>query len=409
MKQKFFLLTAIIGCTVFSACTTSVQQPKYVFLFIGDGMGLAHVTLTEDYIAAKNGVHGSGDVSFTQFPITGLVTTYSANSLVTCSSAAATALSTGHKTNNNMMGIAPDSVTHFASLTYPLHHAGYKIGVATSVSIDHATPGAFYAASLSRNNYYDIAAQAAATGFDFFAGSGFIYPKGKDNDRADVYEQLETAGYRIVRGPEGAAQLTGDDEKIVLVQAESEKEHRRLPYAIDRKEGDLTLPQITRAAIKALYNPKGFFAMIEGGQIDWAAHANDGAAVIHETIDFSEAIKIAVDFYRRYPDETLILVTADHETGGLSLGRDGKYAVNPLAFDEQLHSLEYASNDSTIAAVQAINSDAVCAWPTKGHTGIMVPIYAIGAGSERFSGKLDNTDIPKRIAELMDVAFSGLK
>ncbi|MDR3134335.1 MAG: alkaline phosphatase [Prevotellaceae bacterium] len=409
MKQKLFLAVALIGCIVFSACTSSAPHPKYVFLFIGDGMGLAHVTLTEDYIAAKNGVHGSGSVSFTQFPITGLVTTYSANTLVTCSSAAATALSTGHKTNNNMMGIAPDSITHFASLTYPLHRAGYKIGVATSVSIDHATPGAFYATSLSRSNYYEIATQAASTGFDFFAGSGFIYPKGKNKDQADIYEQLETAGYRIVRGPEGAAQLAGDAGKIVLVQAESEKEHRRLPYAIDRKEGDLTLPQITQAAIKTLYNPDGFFALIEGGQIDWAAHANDGAAVIHETIDFSEAVKIAMDFYRQHPDETLILVTADHETGGLSLGRDGKYAVHPLAFDGQQRSLESEPTDEKAVFVQEINSNAFCAWPTKGHTGTMVPVYAIGAGSERFSGKLDNTDIPKRIAELMGVEFSGLK
>ena len=92
-----------------------------------------------------------------------------------------------------------------------------------------------------------------------FLPAADFYPKGKENDRADVYEQLETAGYRIVRGPEGAAQLTGGDEKIVLVQAESDNEHRRLPYAIDRKEGDLTLPQITQAAIEALYNAKGFF------------------------------------------------------------------------------------------------------------------------------------------------------
>lgn len=408
MKQKIFLLTAIIGCTVFSACTTSDQQPKYVFLFIGDGMGLAHVTLTEDYIAAKHGVHGSGDVSFTQFPVTGLVTTWSANTLVTCSSAAATALSTGHKTNNNMMNIAPDSVTYFASVTYPLYRAGYKIGIATSVSIDHATPGAFYANSLSRSSYYDISTQAASAGFDFFAGSGFMYPDGKNNDRANIYEQLETAGYRIVRGSEGAAQLTGNTEKTILVQAEG-KDNKALPLAIDRNEDDLTLSQITQAAINALDNPKGFFAMIEGGQIDWTAHSNDGAAVIHETIDFSEAIKIAVAFYRQHPDETLILVTADHETGGLSLGRDGKYAVNPLAFDEQQHSPAYASSDDKRAAIQTINENAFCGWTTKGHTGIMVPIYAIGAGSERFSGKLDNTDIPKRIAELMGVAFSGLK
>jgi alkaline phosphatase len=411
MKHKIFFWVAIIGCMIFiPACTTVPPSPKYVFLFIGDGMGLAHVTLTEDYLAAKSGIHGSGNVSFTQFPVTGLVTTWSANTLVTCSSAAATALATGHKTNNNMMGIAPDSVTHYSSLAYPLHRAGYKIGITTSVSLDHATPGAFYANALSRGSYYEIAGQAASTGFDFFAGSGFIYPQGKNNDQPDVYEQLTAAGYRLVRGPEGAAQLAAAGAgKTVLTQTE-DKDRKSLPYAIDRKEDDLTLPQITQAAIHALYNPQGFFAMIEGGKIDWAAHENDGAAMIHETIDFSEAIKIAVDFYNQHPDETLILVTADHETGGLSLGRaGGQYAVYPLVFDEQQGSLPYKAGAEEVAALQEINSRASCAWTTKGHTGIMVPIYAIGAGSGRFSGKMDNTDIPKRIAELMGVEFSGIK
>ncbi|MDR1681397.1 MAG: alkaline phosphatase [Prevotellaceae bacterium] len=376
--------------------------PKYVFLFIGDGMGLAHVSLTEAYLAAKDGVHGSGNVSFTSFPVVGLVTTHSANRLVTCSSAAATALATGHKTNNNMLGVAPDSVTRYTALTYPLHKAGYRIGIATSVSIDHATPGGFYAQSVSRNRYYDIGSQAAGTGFEFFAGGGFIYPAGRTGDQPDIYAQLADAGYRIVRGPEGAAELSSGAGKAVLVQHEG-KDNHSLPYAIDRGDDDLTLSQITRAAIRVLDNPRGFFAMIEGGKIDWAGHGNDAATIIHEVVDFSDAIAIAVEFYRRHPDETLILVTADHETGGLALGRDGSYSLLPTAYDEQSRSIDAAGKDRDALreAVREIDKKAHVAWTTGGHTGIMVPLYAIGAGSERFAGKLDNTDIPNRILAIM--------
>ncbi|MDR2361302.1 MAG: alkaline phosphatase [Prevotellaceae bacterium] len=401
--KRSFIFSAVILCsfTLFFGCTTAdTQRPKYVFLFIGDGMGLAHVTLTENYLAAKDGIHGSGNVSFTSFPVVGLVTTYSANRMITCSSAAATAMATGYKTNNNMMGVSPDSTTNYTALTYPLHEAGYRIGIATSVSIDHATPGGFYAHSVSRNRYYEIGSQAAATGFAFFAGGGFIYPTGREGDQPDIYLQLADAGYRIVRGPEGAAQLTPEAGKTVLVQHEGKDQHA-LPYAIDRGDDDLTLPQITQAAIRMLDNPHGFFAMIEGGKIDWAGHSNDGATIIREVIDFSDAIAVAVEFYRRHPDETLILVTADHETGGLSVGRDGSYSLHPTAYDDRNHSITHPVTDEEQETVREIDKKARVAWTTRGHTGIMVPLYAIGPGSERFAGKLDNTEIPQRILELL--------
>ncbi|MDR0667022.1 MAG: alkaline phosphatase [Prevotellaceae bacterium] len=403
MKRNF-IFSAWLLCSffLFFGCrtTTDAPRPKYVFLFIGDGMGLAYVTLTETWLAARDGEHGSGNVSFTSFPVTGLVTTHSANRLVTCSSAAATAMSTGYKTNNSMMCVAPDTTTTYTPLTYPLHKAGYRIGVATNVSIDHATPGAFYAHSVSRNRYYDIGSQAAATGFEFFAGSGFIYPVGRENDQPDVYRQLADAGYRIVRGRDGALQLAPDAGKTVLVQNEDKNTHA-LPYAIDRSDDDLTLPLITQAAIRILDNPNGFFAMIEGGKIDWAGHDNDGATVIREVLDFSDAVAIAVEFCKQRPDETLILVTADHETGGLSLGRDGSYTLRPTAYDERTHSMAYPATEEEREAVREIDKKAHVAWTTRGHTGIMVPIYALGAGSERFAGKLDNTEIPQRICALL--------
>ncbi len=401
MKRKilfFFVIFSMLALVSFSPATDKAPHPKYVFLFIGDGMGLAQATAAEDYLAAKQGRHGSDNLSFTQFPAMGLVTTYSANALVTCSSAAATALGTGYKTNNGMLGVDPDG-KKLQALTYPLHQAGYKVGIATSVSIDHATPGGFYASDTSRSNYYAIASQIATTGFDFFAGGGFLQP---DGQQPTVFEQLEKAGYRIVRGPEGAAQVTTSTTKTVLIQAD-DKPADALPYAIDRKADDLTLSQITQAAINALQNKKGFFAMIEGGKIDWASHVNDGATMIHEVIDFSEAIKIAVEFYKKYPTETLIVVTADHETGGMSVGANGKYAFNPLVFDEQTRSLPYDPSKKEYDFVNNLNKKALCGWTSKTHTGIMVPVYAIGAGSQQFTGKLDNTDIPKRIAALMGI------
>ncbi len=407
MKQKSLLfIVALFSVFAFGCFSEKEPAPKYVFLFIGDGMGLSHVTAAEDYLAAKAGIHGSRSLSFTQFPVIGLATTYSANTLVTCSSAAATALATGHKTNNGMLGVAPDS-SQLTALTYPLHKAGYRIGIATSVSIDHATPGGFYACSVKRSDYYDIANQVSATGFEFFAGSGFIYPTGKNNDQPDVYEKLQSAGYEIFRGQAGAETIIThktDAPKTILVQS-ADKPLGAIPYAIDRNTDDLRLTQITKAAIARLENPKGFFAMIEGGKIDWAAHENDGATVIREILDFSEAVQEAIDFYYKYPNETLIIVTADHETGGMTIGRDGKYAFNPLAFDEQTQSLSYPVDEKEIAFVKELNKKASCGWTTESHTGGMVPIYAMGIGSNAFSGKMDNTDIPKRISELMGVGF----
>ena len=364
MNKKIILCLIVLLGTL----QVSAQKPKYVFLFIGDGMGLAQVSAAEASLSAKDNVISNKLLSFSYFPVIGLCTTFSADSYVTCSSAAATALACGFKTNNGMVNISPSGDT-LKPITYKLRDAGYKIGVATTVGINHATPAGFYAASGKRSDYYSIAEQLPLSGFNFFAGGGFIHPKGKKNDRADIHEYITKTGYAIVRNPQNA---TAGKDKIILFQAENKGD--ALPTAIKREPNDLTLPQITAAAIRVLENEKGFFVMIEGGQIDWTCHANEGAAAVYETIDFADAVQVAVDFYKKYPKETLIIVTADHETGGMSLN-DDKNADLPFSFG----------------------------WTTKDHTGLAVPVYALGAGSELFGGKMDNTDIPKRICQAMEI------
>ncbi|HPV88418.1 MAG TPA: alkaline phosphatase, partial [Bacteroidales bacterium] len=142
-----------------------------MFYFIGDGMGLAQVALAEAYLAGSDGEIGSRTLNFTAFPVLGTVTTYSASNMVTCSSAAGTALATGTKTKNGMLGMAPDSV-NLKAITYKIKEAGFKVGVSSTVTLDHATPGAFYANAASRSDYYNIAVQLPDTGFDFFGGGG---------------------------------------------------------------------------------------------------------------------------------------------------------------------------------------------------------------------------------------------
>jgi len=399
--NKKMILWFVVLLSTFQAYA---QTPKYVFLFIGDGMGLAQVSAAEAYLSAKDKLIGHKYLSFSHFPVVGLCTTFSANDYVTCSSAAATALATGFKTNNGMVNISPAGDTLWP-VTYKLHDAGYKIGIATTVSIDHATPAGFYAASDKRNDYYGIAKTLPLGRFNFFAGGGFIDPKGKKGDQPDVHEYVTKAGYTILRNP---LEVLAGQDKIVLFQAENKGS--ALPTAIRREPGDLTLSQITEAAIRVLDNDKGFFVMIEGGQIDWTCHANDGAAAVLETIDFAEAVQVAVDFYNKYPNETLIVVTADHETGGLGLNMqkgtnlllvDEKIDCSPLDVQTYMSADEKKKKEKEILAQH--NKQIGFSWTTDDHTGIAVPVYAIGAGSELFGGRMDNTDISKRICKAMGV------
>ena len=366
-------------------------------------MGLAHISLTEAYLAANEGKIGSTSLNFTQFPVMGIATTYSASNIITESSAAGTALSTGEKTTNDMLGTRPDS-SHLRSITYAIHEAGYAVGVSSSVTIDHATPGAFYASSVSRSDYYNIAQQLPQTGFEFFGGGGLVRPNGRNNDLPSVYESINDSGYAIARGAGSYFLKKEGAQKMFYTQAEGVEGD--LPYAIDRTPNDLTLAMVVEAAIDFLYDPKGkgFFLMSEGGKIDWAAHSNDAKTTILEVLDFAEAIELAIAFYHKHPTETLIVVTADHETGGLSLGYTNGYDMFFDSLHDQNGSID--ANKSLTEEVRKANRDAKIGWTTGSHTGIAVPVFAMGAGSGNFGGKMDNTDIPKKICAAMGIPFT---
>lgn len=447
------------------------QQAKYVFYFIGDGMGVNQVQGTELYRGELEGKIGITPIWFTQFPYATTATTFSATNGVTDSAAAGTALATGNKTQNGTIGMKQDLQTEVSSVAVWAKNKGCRVGVTTSVSVDHATPAAFYAHDPSRGSYYKIGTDLYKAGFDFYAGSDFIDPNNKDNkdgNSENLYTMAEKNGYTIARGYKDYLKKCKKADKMILFQSEkaSEKDRTAIPYAIDRTKDDLTLADITRSAINFLSKDlsKGFFLMVEGGKIDWACHSNDAATAFHEVADMDEAVKVAYEFYSQHPDETLIIVTADHETGGFVLGT-GAYKLNLQVLKNQkvsesgftrilnelrkkynnnvswekvqqalkenfgfwdkvklnekqeerllakynntfkgkeakLEKSEYAQDEPLAAeAKRIIDEIALVGWTSGGHSAGYVPVFAIGAGADLFQGRIDNTEIPIKIAK----------
>lgn len=447
------------------------QQAKYVFYFIGDGMGVNQVQGTELYRGELEGKIGITPIWFTQFPYATTATTFSATNGVTDSAAAGTALATGNKTQNGTIGMKQDLQTEVSSVAVWAKNKGCRVGVTTSVSVDHATPAAFYAHDPSRGSYYKIGTDLYKAGFDFYAGSDFIDPNNKDNkdgNSENLYTMAEKNGYTIARGYKDYLKKCKKADKMILFQSEkaSEKDRTAIPYAIDRTKDDLTLADITRSAINFLSKDlsKGFFLMVEGGKIDWACHSNDAATAFHEVADMDEAVKVAYEFYSQHPDEALIVVTADHETGGFVLGT-GAYKLNLQVLKNQkvsesgftrilnelrkkynnnvswekvqqalkenfgfwdkvklnekqeerllakynntfkgkeakLEKSEYAQDEPLAAeAKRIIDEIALVGWTSGGHSAGYVPVFAIGAGADLFQGRIDNTEIPIKIAK----------
>ncbi len=462
MKRLSFFIVSVLF-----VLTLHAQEAKYVFYFIGDGMGVNQVQGTELYQGELEGKIGLTPLLFTQFPYATTATTYSATNGVTDSAAAGTALASGHKSKNGTIGMEKDQKTSVSSVAVWAKNKGCRVGVATSVSIDHATPAAFYAHNASRNGYYEIGLDLYKTGFDFYAGSDFLYPDNNQKSKS-LYDMAEGNGYVIARGYKDYQKKSKKADKIILFQTEkaSGNDRSSIPYAIDRGKNDLTLSDITRSGINFLSKDlsKGFFMMIEGGKIDWACHSNDAATVLHEIMDFNDAIKVAYEFYSQHPDETLIVVTADHETGGFVLGT-GAYKLNLQALknqkvseqgftrivnqlrakyknqvswetikeslkeyfgfwdniqlsskqearlkstyeksfkdqDVKMEKSEYAQDEPIAAeAKRILNEIALVGWTSGGHSAGYVPVFAIGAGADLFQGRIDNTDIPKKIAK----------
>ena len=341
--MKFNRLLASATAAIALSLSVSATAPKYVFYFIGDGMGIGPVMATMNYLRT---VHPEQkQLTMTSFPVASFAQTWSASSPVTDSAAAGTALSTGHKTKNGMLGMDADTVS-VTSVARILKDNGWGIGVLTSVAPDDATPGAFYAHVPKRSMFYEIDIQAAKSGYDFLGGASLRGLTDKNGNATDVADVMAENGVTIVYGPEGAATIKDQSRVILLGNPDVNPNNNEIGYTIDSIPGALTLPLMTETCLTYLEkkSPDRFFMMVEGGNIDHALHANDGGTAVKEIINFDQAIDLAYQFYLAHPDETLIVVTADHDTGGLANGnRRLKYAANYQYIDSQRQSKEMLS------------------------------------------------------------------
>ncbi|MGD9158425.1 MAG: alkaline phosphatase [Desulfobacteraceae bacterium] len=486
---------ALISALVFALCTTvALAGPrqkktgsslKYVFYFIGDGMANVQVHAAEAYLAAlaeDDAVPGgikADLLAMSQFPVQGMSTTFANNRLITGSAAAGTALATGKKTNIGVISMDPSTSISYNSLAEKAKEKGMKVGIVTSVTINHATPAVFYSHTYSRNNYYDIATDLVNSDFDYFGG-GFW---NRDND-SDLEPTATANGFTITLDLPTLQAQTPGTRVIAFDSAQDAGDHKgALLYDMDRSfVNGMSLANFTEEGIRLLDNPDGFFMMVEGGKIDWACHANDARAAIEDTIAFDNAIQKAVDFYNAHPNETLIVITADHECGGQTIGFAGTgYDTFFEILEKQTMSFEFfnatelsdykASHASvtdidadmwqiiftnfgldgaglspetaddlsnfqkeqledafdrtmtgtpitgseedyllyggyqalTVTLTHILNQRAGIGWTSYSHTGVPVPVLAMGKYAEIFDGFYDNTDVALRIAQAMGV------
>ena len=459
---------SLIVATLFALSALAEGQVKYVFYFIGDGMGVNQINVTETYLAALKGKIGYEPILMSNFPVVGLVNTYSATNGVTDSAAGGTALASGHKTKNGAIGMLEDLKTPCNSIAVWAQKAGKAVGVATNVAITHATPASFYGHQPNRNMYYEMGQDLCKSNFDFFAGADFHRPNTKEGEPT-LREQAKAAGYTILTGGYKEYQKKGRKaDKLILFQSDEQNEKLQsdhIPYALDQDKNDLTLEQITRAGINFLMSKQkdGFFFQIEGGMIDYACHRNDIGNVINEVLDLDKAVRVAYEFYEQHPDETIIVISADHETGGLVMGcgpyelhtdllkyqtrsiDETKWLLNQLykkapkkftraEVDKQLQAIlglgagipvsdkqreridrrwkaiEQAINDGGKVSDRIndlcetckhiISEAALISWASGGHSNGYVPVYAIGPGTEVFQGRINNTEIAPAMARI---------
>lgn len=353
---------------------TSSEQVDNVIFCIGDGMGLSQVAL-----ARVQSVGLDGRLCLERLPVTGLVRTHSANSSVTDSAAAGTALACGVKTNNAMIGMTPDGQA-YCSILEAARDKGLATGLIATSTISHATPASFASHVKSRKTEDQIAEQLLASRVNVVFGGGRKYflpksaPKSGRKDEFDLLTVAQDTGYEYVEKAEQLSSLHGP-YVLGLFQ---------LDALTTTAPAEPNLAALTRTALRLLgqvkppagHDKAGFFLMVEGSQIDWGCHSNKASVAVRQTLLFDQAVQAAVD-YALKDGHTLVIVTADHETGGLTLiggGNEDK-------------------PDSTL----------MVRWSTKGHSGTPVAIYALGPGAGRFAGVQDNTEIPRKIAGLLDI------
>lgn len=359
---------------------TEMQMPKYVFLFIGDGMSYPQVQLTNYYVSASNQdgaqsvmvpekdgaeakektiLTNENNLAMMEFPVMGSAQTYDSTSFAPDSASTATSIATGNKTWSGSINVSEDFSQKYETIAEKLKaQKDYKIGIISTVNINHATPAAFYAHQQSRNSYYDIALELIESNFDYFAGGAIKNPTGDNKEVAqeDIYELAVKAGYTVTMTQAEAEALTPESGKVIAID-EHLADSDAMSYELDRKEDEWGLVDYVDKGIELLDNENGFFMMVEGGKIDWACHANDATSTIADTIALDNAVARAVEFYNEHPEETLIIVTGDHETGGLTIGFAGTdYDTFLTNFDNQ--KISYAKYDSDyVGAYKENNAD----------------------------------------------------
>ena len=329
------------------------KKPKNVIMMIGDGMGVTEVFAG----LTANGGH----LFLDNFKYVGFSKTQSSDNYITDSAAGGTALSSGIKTYNGAIGVNPDTVA-VKTILEMAEEKGLATGLISTSAITHATPASYIAHQGSRGSYEDIAADFMKTDIDVFIGGGYKH-FAQRKDKRDLTKELQAKGYQVLRNMNDIAKVKSG--KLAGLTAD---EHNEV-YPLRK----MSLPLSTQTALNILsQNKKGYFIMIEGSQIDFGGHAKNTIYVVNEMLDFDRAIGKALEFAAN-DGETLIVVTADHETGGMAL----------------------AAGNMKIGMVRG-------AFTSGDHTGTMVPVFAYGPGAQNFSGIQENTDIAKKIMNLLD-------
>ena len=402
-KISAILLTAAmtLSCAMTAQAVMAAEDsaaeetaaPKYIFLFIGDGMSYPQIQTTNYYLSAMADdgdeiLTSQSNLNMMNFPVAGSAQTYDSTSFCPDSASTATSISTGHKTYSGTINMDEKMETPYETIAEKLKkQLGYKVGILSSVNLNHATPAAFYAHQASRNSYYEIGEELIASDFDYFAGGGLKKTTGDEGDKTDLYELAEEAGYKVIKTKAEAEALTAEDGKAIVID-ETLADSDAMSYDMDLEDGEWALADYVEKGIEVLDNDTGFFMMVEGGKIDWACHANDAAATITDTIAMDEAVGKAVDFYNEHPDETLILVTGDHETGGLTIGFAGT-DYDTFLTNISNQKISYAKFDSDYVTGYIENQtdfDTVMKDVTE-LFGLQAP-----AGEEETSNQTDNAD-----------------
>lgn len=381
------------------------RAPKFVFLMFGDGMGINHLALTENYDAYKAGLnYGGKRLNFREFPYFNLCETQSAGASVTGSSEAATALFCGEKTLAGMVGVTPDGKP-VESVMSKLHKKGYRAGVMSTDPINHATPAAMYAHSKSRGAFRDITKDLPASGFEFFAGYSF-------SDFNDVEDGLNATDYLASKGYPtyyGTDEFEARDRQLshaILVHERCRLRTSPITaemdinkdYTLDDDTTNVDLARMLDCCLEMFGDKKPFIVLCEEGSIDHAAHLNFPMAVVNGVHKLEAAVGRALEFYRKHPKETLIVVLADHDTGGISFGHYRGW-VDWKTLEEDWNSGKPKDSYKHKDCLE-LSRQCNILWNSRHHNGAPTPIFAIGCGAEKFGRPLDNTDVARILLEL---------